>query len=207
MSRHPRHEPKSRFSRLLHEARNGSLDALGQLFEEARPRLLTLAARALYQNQQAKISPADCVQDAFLEAQRDFERFHGYSPAEFLSWLRRILMHNLADHRRRFATQIRDIRLERPLSEVNAVTPLTALDSNPEERVAAEEQVNRLRTAMSALPRPYRRVLQLRHDEGLTFAQIAKRMQKPSEEAARKLWQRAVKSLRSAISLEIAGTP
>jgi RNA polymerase sigma-70 factor (ECF subfamily) len=189
------------------EARKGSLEALGELFELSRPWLLSVASRKLFQEQRSKLSAADCVQDAFLEAQRDFSRFHGESQREFLGWLKRILMNNLADQRRRFSTQIRDVQLERSLSEVNAQTPLTAWDTNPEERVVAEEQANRLREALSSLPRNYRRVLQLRHDEGLTFAQIAKRMHKPSEDAARKLWARAVASLRFAMDSEPVGAP
>jgi RNA polymerase sigma-70 factor (ECF subfamily) len=206
MSRSCRHAPDDRFTRLLSDARTGSLDALGELFEISRPWLLTLAARALFQDQRRKVSAADCVQDAFLEAQRDFPRFGGTTRAEFLSWLRRILMNNLADQRRRYSSRIRDVQLERSLNEVNSQTPLTAWDANPEERVAAEEQAKRLREALAALPRNYRRVLQLRHDDGLTFAEIAKRMHRPSEDAARKLWARAVESLRDALACEPAST-
>lgn len=206
MGRTLQRAPDGIFTHLLDDARRGSLEALGELFERSRPWLLSLASRALFHEQRSKISAADCVQDAFLEAQRDFARFEGRTKAEFLGWLKRILMNNLADHRRRFTCQIRDVQLERSLSEVNARTPLTSGDANPVERVAAEEQARRLREALSALPRPYRRVLQLRLDEGLTFAEIAKRMHRPSEDAARKLWARAVQSLRYAISVEPAGT-
>ena len=77
MGRRPKAEPISHFSRVLLDARGGSLDALGQLFESCRPWLLAVAARELYHDHKTKSAAADFVQDAFLEAQRDFERFQG----------------------------------------------------------------------------------------------------------------------------------
>ncbi len=207
MGRRPKAEPISFFNRMLFEARGGSLDALGLLFESCRPWLLAVATRELHHDRKTKTSAADCVQDAFLEAQRDFVRFQGLDKGEFLNWLRRILLHNMADQRRWFSTHTRDISLERPLSEVNDSMPLVANELSPGDRVEAEEQASQLRSAISNLPGPYRMVIRLRYEEGRSFAEIARLMRKPSEDAARKLWERAMRTLRNAISHDAATAP
>jgi DNA-directed RNA polymerase specialized sigma24 family protein len=64
-----------------------------------------------------KVEPSDLVQEAFLEAHRDFDAFRGTISAELLSWLRRVLVHNLANQVRRFqGTRRRDVRLQRELA-------------------------------------------------------------------------------------------
>jgi RNA polymerase sigma-70 factor, ECF subfamily len=207
MGRRSRTEEAPAFAALLASARRGSLDALGQLFEWCRPWLLRVAGRELVHDRQAKTTAADCVQDTFLEAQRDFSRFCGEERGEFLNWLRRILLHNLSDQRRRYLTRTRDASLERPLSEVNESLPLIAHDKPPGEQVVAQEQARQLQSALSNLPGTYRTVIRLRSEEGRSFAEIARLMSKPSEDAARKLWERALRSLRNAFPDDAALAP
>ena len=38
-----------------------------------------------------KVEPSDLVQEAFLEAHRDFDAFRGTTSAQLLSWLRQVL--------------------------------------------------------------------------------------------------------------------
>jgi RNA polymerase sigma-70 factor (ECF subfamily) len=87
----------------LEEARGGSADALGQVMQVCRQYLLLVANRELEPELQAKGGASDLVQETFLEAQRDFGRFQGSSQAEVLAWLRRILLNNLANFRRRYS--------------------------------------------------------------------------------------------------------
>jgi RNA polymerase sigma-70 factor (ECF subfamily) len=204
MPRRSRTDDAPEFNCLLEAARNGSVDALGQLFEWCTPWLLRVAARELVHDRRTKTTAADCVQDAYLEAQRDFCRFAGDERGEFLNWLRRILLHNLSDHRRRYLTRTRDSSLERPLSEVTKSIPLISNEEPPSEQVVAQEEVRQLQSALSNLTIDYRTVIRLRSEEGRTFAEIAELMRKPSEEAARKLWERAIRSLRHAFPSEFA---
>src|SRR5579871_6856854 len=199
MGRRSRTDDAPEFCRLLAAARRGSVDALGQLFEWSAPWLLRAAARELIHDRHAKTTAADCVQDAYLEAQRDFTRFTGSRRGEFLNWLRRILLHNLSDHRRRYLTRTRDFSLERPLSEVTKSVSLIASDEAPAEQVVAQEEARQLQSALLRLTRDYREVIRLRNEEGRSFAEIAELMDKPSEDAARKLWKRALHSLRHAL--------
>src|SRR5437764_3357307 len=84
----------------LPAARCGSREALGRALDACRRYLLLVADKELDAELQAKGGASDLVQQTFLEAQRDFARFHGDSEAELLAWLRRLLLNNLADFRR-----------------------------------------------------------------------------------------------------------
>ncbi len=109
---------------------------------------------------QGKMDPVDLVQDTFLEAHRDFPHFRGQSEGELVSWLRRILVRNLANALRHyFGTQGRDIRLERELSaEIDQSSQvldrgLIAPISSPSQQASQREQVVLLADALGACKR------------------------------------------------------
>ena len=86
----------------LAAARDGSRDALGQALEACRNYLLLIADRELGADLRPKGGASDLVQETFIEAQRDFDRFGGATEAEWLAWLRQLLKHRLANFRRRY---------------------------------------------------------------------------------------------------------
>src|SRR5262245_56759774 len=88
--------------RQIHDAQGGSPVALGWLLDGCRQYLLLVAHEQLDPDLRDKLGPSDVVQETFLEAQRDFRRFQGQTEQELLAWLRRILLNNLADARRRY---------------------------------------------------------------------------------------------------------
>src|ERR1700676_4562408 len=102
---------------LLERARSGDTEARGRLLEAYRSYLTLLARVQLGRRLQGKVDPSDLVQEAFLEAHRDFRQFRGQTEAELLAWLRRVLATGLADQVRRYrGTRRRDLRLERQLA-------------------------------------------------------------------------------------------
>ena len=102
---------------LIAAARDGSPEARGQLLNAYRPFLLSVATEQFDSDLKAKAGPSDVVQDTFVEAQRDFDRFKSDSEEEFRIWLHAILMNNLADLRKRFLKAAkRQVRRERPIS-------------------------------------------------------------------------------------------
>ena len=62
-------------------------EGLGVTF---RHYLLRIAEQELDPDLRAKGGASDLVQLTFLEAQRDFARFHGDTAAELRAWLRRL---------------------------------------------------------------------------------------------------------------------
>src|SRR5438105_2992562 len=102
---------------LLRSARSGSGEALGQLLDLYRSYLALLARLQLDRRLQSKVDASDLVQEACLEAHRDFPQFRGSTEPEFTRWLRQILATNLANQVRHYlGTQRRDVRLERDLA-------------------------------------------------------------------------------------------
>ena len=187
---------------LLNEARNGSPTALGVLLDGYSSYLLLLARVQVGQRIQGKVDPADLVQETFLEAHRQIAHFRGTSEGEFLAWLRRILAGQIALVLRRFlGTRGRDLKLERELAiqldeSSNAMDRgLAASMSTPSQHASKREQAVLLAEALARLPEDYREAIVLRHLEGLTFPEVARRMGR-SEDSVQKLWVRALASLR-----------
>jgi RNA polymerase sigma-70 factor, ECF subfamily len=192
-------EPAGDAARWLAAAQAGSREALGQVLETFRGYLLLVANRELDPELRAKGGASDLVQDTFLEAQRDFGRFHGNSAEELRAWLRRLLLNNVANFTRQYRQRAkrevgREVPLEAGSSSHERGAGLAAGTLSPSGEALAQEQAQALARAMERLPPDYRRVLALRHEEQLTFEQIGQQMQRTAN-AARMLWLRAVERL------------
>jgi RNA polymerase sigma-70 factor (ECF subfamily) len=180
-------------ARLLTQARGGSDAALGLLLESYNSYLTLLARVQIGRHLQGKIDPADAVQDTFLEAHRQFDRFRGHGEAAFVRWLREILATRLAICMRRYlGTKRRDVRLERALnddldrsSQALSEQLISTLDS-PSKLAARRERAVLLADALSRLPEDYRRAIELRHLEELPSVEISRRLQR-SEDSVQKL--------------------
>jgi RNA polymerase sigma-70 factor (ECF subfamily) len=190
---------------LLHQARAGDVAGLGRLLECYRRYLALLARLEIGRRLQGKVDASDVVQDTFLEAHRNFGRFRGTTEGQLVAWLRQILAANLANLLRRYlGTQGRDVRLERDLvdaldrSSIDLGQCLVAPGSSPSHHAARHEQVIQVADALADLPDDYRDVIVLRHLEGLTFPQVAARMDR-SLDSVQKLWMRALGRLRQSL--------
>jgi RNA polymerase sigma-70 factor, ECF subfamily len=180
---------------------NEAMD-LGSLLESYRNYLLLLARVQLGRRLQGKVDAADLVQETFLAAHRDWERFRGTTEKEFAGWLRQILACRLADLARHYlGAKRRDVRLERQLADEvdqssGAMTyGLIARQSSPSQHAARREQAALVADALARLPRDYSEVIILRHMEGLSFPAIAKRMGR-SIDSVEKRWVRGLARLR-----------
>ncbi|HTU20984.1 MAG TPA: sigma-70 family RNA polymerase sigma factor [Gemmataceae bacterium] len=184
---------------LLHDARCGSAEALGQLFQACRGYLLTVARQEMAAALRAKVDAADIVQETFIEATRDFTVFRGETEQELLGWLRGILRHNLADLSRYFQMCCRslsqEVRLLDQLANFLIAGSARGKAWTVCEQLIAQEQCLALETALQHLPTTYRWVLQLRYGERCSFSEIGNRLQR-SPEAARKLVCRSLQCLR-----------
>ena len=187
---------------LLLEARTGDGATLGRLLEQYRNYLRVLARIEIGRKLQGKVDASDLVQEVFLDAHRYFPQFRGTAEPQFAQWLREILAGTLANQvRRYFGTQARDLRLERSiatdLDQSSVALAGMPIDphSSPSEQVMRGEQSLQVAEAISQLPPDYQSVIVLRHLEGLTFPQIAERMDR-SVDSVEKLWLRGLTQLR-----------
>ncbi len=185
-------DPSASTAQWLADARAGCREALGRVLEEYRRYLLRLANQRLPADLRAKSGASDIVQQTFLEAQRDFAGFHGQTEGELRAWLRRLLIHNLANFRRHCQAtdkrQVgREVHLEAgPGEAVPGPEPVAATPS-PSREATAREQTELLERALTQLPEDFRRVITLRHHGQNTFEEIARLMNR-SPNGVRTLW-------------------
>ena len=184
----------------LKQAQEGSPEALGQLLEDCRKYLLKIASGDLSPELRAKAGASDVVQETLLEAQRDLAQFTGRGEDELLAWLRRILLNNLANIRRQYQqTSKRDVGREVSLdadgsSEVAVAQRIESRERTPGSAVIFNEKCERVAEVISGLPDHMRQVLEMRHRDNKSFAEIGAALGR-SAGAARKLWVRAVDRL------------
>jgi RNA polymerase sigma-70 factor, ECF subfamily len=112
--------------------------------------LRLLARLQLDPRLRGKLDPSDVVQQTLLEAVSKGDQFRGQSEAEYLAWLRQMLVHNLADVLRGFRQAQRDIAREEPLEQAieNSSQRLACWLADggprPSEQAAGNERAARL---------------------------------------------------------------
>jgi len=178
---------------------------LGDLLDGYRSYLHLLSRGALTPELRTKVDASDVVQETMLRATDRFAQFRGKTEAELTAWLRSILASRLAKLvRAYFRTRRRDVRLERELArELDRSSQaldrsLVLAQSSPSQRASRKEQAVLLADAIEELPPDHREVIVLRHLEGLTFPEVARRMDR-SVGSVEKLWVRALPRLRKAM--------
>jgi RNA polymerase sigma-70 factor (ECF subfamily) len=199
-------------SELIRAARAGKSDAVGRLLSLYVNYLKILATTQLDPKLRRRVSPSDVVQETFCDAHRDFPRFRGESEGQFVAWLRRILIHNLA----RFVelhvlTEKRDIRRELSMNEMRQAVDrssnqMDALfigkEGTPSGAAIKRERSVLLADCLSELPDDYRQVVLLRNFQGLPFNEVAQQMDRSSG-AVRMLWLRALEQLREQLGAQL----
>jgi RNA polymerase sigma-70 factor, ECF subfamily len=182
----------------LRSARSGSATTVWDLLAAYRGYLLQVAADRLDPALRAKANPSDLVHETLLEAYRDFAQFRGQSEGEWLSWLRRQLVHNLANFERRyFGTAMRQAQREVSLAAGGAAA-VAAPGPSPSSVVMAGERGRAIEQNLGRLPDDYRLVILWHHRDGLPFDEIGRRLGR-SADAARRLWSRAIERLQELV--------
>jgi RNA polymerase sigma-70 factor (ECF subfamily) len=179
------------FVQALHAAR-GSPDAEAELLERYRPYLLVIANDKLDSDLRPRMAASDLVACTIVEAHRDLDAFAG-DEKKLRAWLRRILLNNLADARRRENARRR--RKDREEPNGRAPDDIPSDTPSPSERAVAAEELAALDAALGRLSDEHRRVIELRNKDGLPFADVAAALDK-SVDAARQLWRRAFRNLK-----------
>jgi len=189
------------FQVLLGRARGGDADSLGELLQWYANYLSILATTQLDRRLRRRVNPSDLVQETMLAAHRDFAAFRGVSQPEMLGWLRKILINTM---HRAFATHVkagkRDIRREVSIDRIssqmeesacNLASMLPGNTASPSEPMRSRERAVDLANQLNELPSQYRDVIVFRVLQGLSFEEIAHRMDRSSG-AVRMLWLRAL---------------
>ena len=164
------------------EQNHGPSDSLSGLFMEYRNRLMDLAARKLNPVLLSRLSVEDVVQDAFVAACKRPEYFERHPEVPVYFKLRVILLQAIADcERKHLQCQKRDAFREVDIqagpgsqgASQNAWDAFADSITSPLSRMARAERHELLRKTLESLSDNDRRILELRHFDGLSNQECA----------------------------------
>ena len=177
------------------------MDCRGDLLELYRNYLQILATTQIGGRLRRRMSTSDLVQETMLAAHRDFDQFRGGSEGELLAWLRQVLTRCLSHAvEKNVLAKKRDVRREVPIERIarqldHSVSKMNVAladrGDTPSRIVSRRESADALWRQLERLKPSYRDVIVLRNLRGLTFDEVAERLDiRPG--AARMLWMRAI---------------
>lgn len=186
--------------------------ALADLFAQYRERLRRMVEMRLDDRVAARVDPSDVLQEAFLDASRQLERYLVDLPMPPFLWLRFVTRQRLmATHRHHLGVQMRDAKLEVPLDD--PARPLVRWESlsrhlvgrltTPSRAVARMELQAQLQEVLDSMEPLDREILALRHFEELSNNEVAQELG-ISKAAASNRYMRAVVRL-SKLLADVSG--
>jgi len=174
---------------LIERARAGDESAWASLIQRENRRLIAILAGCLRPLPDRTVQVEDLLQEVHLEAFRTLERFQDRGPGAFARWVAGIAR-NKALHALRSG---RRSRREGSLDVTGAPT-VASFRTTPASGAVRKELSSRLTSALDTLSEDHRRVILLRHFEGLSGPDTATVLGR-SEGAVRVLFFRALTRL------------
>lgn len=174
---------------IIARARAGDAAAWATLIQRENRRLIGVLAGSLRPLPDRESLVEDLLQEVHLEAFRRLSTFEDRGRGAFARWVAGIAR-NKARH------ALRSGRRHPPPARLDATgaPPPASLRTTPASSAVKRELKSRLLTALDALPEDYRRVILLRHFEGLDGKAAAEVLGR-SEGAVRVLFFRALERL------------
>ena len=162
---------------LVRRIKNGDSESLGILVKSYIPKVHN-KVKSLVPESDAE----DVTQDIFMSLVDSIGSFQGKSA--FGTWLHRIAMNKIADYHRKTARRRDKLGENQPPESID---PWSATD---------DELV--VKQALMELPERHREILLLKFSEGLSFAEIAEKLDL-TYEATRSRYRRAIEAMRDEI--------
>ncbi|HRI58152.1 MAG TPA: sigma-70 family RNA polymerase sigma factor [Saprospiraceae bacterium] len=161
--------------RLVTTAIGGCQHAYAQLLARYRP--------AIFQMMLQRVKNAEDAQDLTMEAfEKAFRKLHFYSPTHaFSTWLFKIALNNLIDFTRK----------KQPLTihfgdgvalagfETDWLQNHRSEMPTPEEAMMQEQRIRLIRQLLNRLDERYRRMIELRYYEDMSYEEIAQHLDLP----------------------------
>ncbi len=166
---------------LVLRTRRGEVQAFGELVRRYQSSVFNVCYRMLGERMEAE----DLAQEAFIRAYRRLGTYDADRP--FGPWVRRVATRvclNHLDGRRPPGVELDEDRDQ----------PLVAAVNEPESILAGAQSSDALRRAIKELPSRYRAVIELRHYQEMSYAEIAELLEIPLSDVKSHLY-RARKTL------------
>ena len=172
--------------RLLARAQRGDAVALEALMGRYLTRLQRWAHGRLPAAARTMVDTDDLVQDTLLSTLRHLGSFAPRHDGALLAYLRQAVVNRIRNE------------LRRHLPEVDGSVELDGLPSplpSPLERAAGRQALEQYECALAKLDEQDRSAIIGRFEMGYSYQALARAMDRPSPEAARKLTERALRRL------------
>lgn len=159
---------------LIQQAQRGCQQAYTHLLERHRPAVYKYMLHLCRNSSEA----GDLTMEAFAKA---FNHLGSYVPRHaFVTWLNRIALNNFIDRRRRNRLALLSVDLsDRDNALSRRVSNVPTERANPEEHLIKQQRHRHVRDTMRQLPEVYRRVLELRYFDELTYGEISMALELP----------------------------
>lgn len=182
---------QARITTLLDRVRQGDAVAVHEFYCEVEPFLRALSRRLLSGRLRRQVDSVDISQSVVRRALASSKTQQLRDETRVLAWLAAIA-------RNRIRTLSRHLNGPGGAT-IESLEPSVPSAAVPDasDRAADVEEVHRLRLALETLQPDERSAVMLRDFEDLPFAEIARLLDRPSAEAARKLHSRALTRLRA----------
>jgi RNA polymerase sigma-70 factor (ECF subfamily) len=182
--------------RLFAMARTGNQEALGRVLQLGGEEARLIARRRLGPALRTKVDSADITQSVMADLVKGFDQFEFRGEPAWKGYLRRLVENKIRAKADYFGAAKRDARRDQPIDADGEREPeLPSQEPSPSDRLLREEEYARLEESLDRLPDAEREVLMLRVFQGMSHLEIAKRLDRPSENAVHKLYARALARL------------
>lgn len=158
------HEPSDQD--LVTRTRGGEPQAFGELMQRYQASVFNVCLRMMGERREAE----DMTQEAFIRAHERLHTFDEERP--FGPWIRRVAANHCLNRLKRHAPAT--VPLEDELD-----IPRQPGQLQPEQVVIKRDRQRTIRQAILNLPANYRAVIELRHYQGLSYAEIGSAMGLP----------------------------
>lgn len=157
-------------------------DQTANCLDQYRDYLALLGRLQLDPMLQAKVDVSGVVQATMLEACES--EWGSLEDQDRLPWLRRVFSNNLLDEIRKFRSEARDVRRERPLSQQVDQSAsrlqvwLKSDGPSPSAMAVRAEDELTLAKALAKLPEAQREAIEMHHLRGLPLEEVSQSMQR-----------------------------
>src|SRR5262245_43850274 len=186
-------DPSDDTSDLLDRARGGDEEALNLLFERHLPPLKRWASGRLPRWSRDIADTTDLVQETVLETLKHLDRFEHRGDGALQAYLRRAVINRIRNELRKIAIRGRAQTLETDMEDAG---------TSPLEAAIGQQTLERYEEGIRRLSAEEQEAVVSRVEFGLSYAEIAEVLKKPSANAARMTVVRALVRLAEEMSPE-----
>ena len=189
---------------LIVQAKQGDRSALNQLYSVYSERVRWMLRFRMGGEFRSKLESMDLVQDTFIHAFSGLDGFTYNNEGDFVRWLSKIAENEFLGNLKKLHADKRDMRKEVRLNNfhpntsagfVGIIGPVET--TTPSVIMSRKEELDKLARAIDELKPEYREVIVLTKIDGLSYEEIAGKLDK-SPDAVRMLATRAMVALAGA---------